>query len=423
MAADETDVRTLTTVRDLTLDTRCANRGTDRGRALLRKSVQELGAARSIVVDAAGQVIAGNKVLEAARDLDLPIAVVTTDGDRLVVVQRRDLHLETDANARRLAVADNRIGELNLDWDPSILAQLQADGIPLDDLFSVDELERLVGHGLTAGHTDENSVGDPPETSSVSVGDLFALGDHRLLCGDATNAAHVARLLGAERPSLMATDPPYGVEYDASWRLVLDPDADLATGPVTNDDRIDWSAAWNLFPGDVAYVWHAGLHAAPVATSLETAGFAVRAQIVWVKPHLVLSRGHYHWRHEPAWYAVRAGADAGWLGDRTQTTVWEVPNLNPFGGNRAGENAVSGHSTQKPVRVFEIPILNHTRRGDAVFEPFLGSGTSLIAAQKTGRRCFAMEVAPRYVEVAIQRWEAFANGHAEKIADGVDGRG
>jgi DNA modification methylase len=154
---------------------------------------------------------------------------------------------------------------------------------------------------------------------------------------------------------------------------------------VTNDDRVDWGAAFALFPGDELYVWHAGLMAGPVAASLEREGFTIRSQIIWVKPHFALSRGAYHWQHEPCYYAVRAGGRARWQGDRTQSTVWEAPNANPHGGDRSGENTPTGHSTQKPVCLFERAILNHTRRGDAVYEPFSGSGTALIAAQKTGR--------------------------------------
>jgi DNA modification methylase len=409
-----TDIATIT---DLTLDPLGANRGTARGRALLRQSLEDFGIGRSIVIDASGRVIAGNKVLEVARDLAMPIQVVATEGERLVVVQRRDLDLETDPKARRLAIADNRVAELNLEWDPEILARLQTDGVPLDELFTRDELERLVGHGLNAGETDENEVLDPPVTSTIRRGELFGLGSHRLLCGDATNPADVGRVLGDDRPALMTTDPPYGVSYDASWRHAYDPTARTAVGRVSNDDCVDWRAAWQLFPGTVMYIWHAGLHAGDVSASITATGFELRAQIVWVKPHLVLSRGAYHWRHEPCFYAVRTGADAGWVGDRTQTTVWEVPNLNPFGGDRAGENAATGHSTQKPVRLFEIPILNHTCRGASTFDPFLGSGTALIAAEKTGRRCLAMELEPRYVQVAIERWERFTGLTAVKIGD------
>ena len=164
----------------------------------------------------------------------------------------------------------------------------------------------------------------------------------------------------------------------------------------------------------MAYVWHAGLHAGRVAASLDAAGFSIRSQIVWVKQHFALSRGDYHWGHEPAWYAVRTGGRRPWRGDRTQTTVWEVANLNPLGGTRAGENAVTGHSTQKPVALYEIPIRNHTVAKDVLYDPFLGSGTALIAAEKTGRRCVALEIDPRYVHAAVARWEAFTGQHARR---------
>jgi DNA modification methylase len=177
-----------------------------------------------------------------------------------------------------------------------------------------------------------------------------------------------------------------------------------------NDDRADWTPAWTLFPGTIAYVWHAGLKAPAVAADLEAAGFTIRSQIIWVKQHFALSRGAYHWSHEPAWYAVRG--KGRWCGDRRQTTVWEVPNLNPMGGTRAADNAVTGHSTQKPVRLFEIPILNHTVAGESVYDPFCGSGTAIIAAEKLGRTCLAMEIAPTYVQAAITRWEAFTGAKA-----------
>jgi DNA modification methylase len=170
---------------------------------------------------------------------------------------------------------------------------------------------------------------------------------------------------------------------------------------VANDDRATWTAAWQLFPGAIAYVWHAGLKALAVASDLEAAGFKIRSQIIWQKQHFALSRGDYHWAHEPAWYAVRGKGQ--WRGDRRQTTVWEVANLNPFGGAAASDNAVTGHGTQKPVRLFEIPITNHTNAGDAVYDPFCGSGTALIAAEKLGRACFAMEIDPTYVQAAVTR--------------------
>ena len=172
-----------------------------------------------------------------------------------------------------------------------------------------------------------------------------------------------------------------------------------------NDDRADWTVAWTLFPGHVAYIWHAALKAPAVAADIEAAGFTIRRQVIWVKAHFALSQGDYHWGHEPAWYAVRGTGH--WRGDRRQTTVWEIPNLNPFGGARGPDNAVTGHATQQPVRLFEIPILNHTVAGDTVYDPFCGSGTAIIAAEKLERACLALEIDPKYVQAAITRWEAF----------------
>jgi DNA modification methylase len=208
----------------------------------------------------------------------------------------------------------------------------------------------------------------------------------------------------------MATDPPYGVSYDPAWRHRINPQQRTALGRVANDDRADWTAAWKLFPGTIAYVWHAALKAPTVAVDLETAGFTIRSQIIWQKQHFALSRGDYHWAHEPAWYAVRG--KGRWRGDRRQTTVWEVANLNPMGGTRAADNAVTGHGTQKPVRLFEIPILNHTVAGESVYDPFCGSGTALIAAEKLGRACYAMEIDSKYVQAAVIRWEAFTGDKA-----------
>ena len=172
------------------------------------------------------------------------------------------------------------------------------------------------------------------------------------------------------------------------------------------------------FPGDVAYVWHAALFADVVMAGLRQAEFEVRSQIVWAKPTFVLGRGAYHWQHEPAWYAVRQGRAAPWYGGRAQSTVWEVPNLNAIGGSRTGANTPTGHATQKPVRVFEIPILNHTTAQDAVYDPFVGSGTTLIAGEKLGRPTYAMDVDPIYVEVARRRWDAFTGQTAVRLATG-----
>jgi len=319
----------------LTLDPQNANLGTPRGRQALDDSLRTYGAGRSILIDKHGRVIGGNKTVEKARELGLPITIVRTDGRTLVAVQRVDLDLETDAHAKALAIADNRVAELDLAWDPEVLRQLQADGVKLDTLFTPEEFERLLGEGAYAGKTGDDQVVEPGPTT-VRRGDLFQLGPHRLLCGDATDPADVACLLNGAKPQLMVTDPPYGVSYDAAWRQRAKISGRTAVGKVMNDDRVDWAPAFQLFPGPVAYVWHAGLHAGTVAAALGTAGWAIRSQIIWVKSHFAMSRGAYHWGHEPCWYAVRQGAPAQWRGDRAQTTLRAVPHPNPVGGTRTG---------------------------------------------------------------------------------------
>ena len=252
-----------------------------------------------------------------------------------------------------------------------------------------------------------------PEPSCEPItraGDLWICGAHRVLCGDATSDTAVERLIGSVKPLLMVTDPPYGVQYDPNWRERAGLGRQRQTGIVQNDDQVEWSAAYRLFTGDVAYVWHAGVHAAEVARGLEAAGFSIRSQIIWAKQHFALSRGDYHWQHEPCWYAVRRGKASNWCGDRTQSTVWQVANLNPIGGST--EEPITGHGTQKPLELMRRPILNNSVRGDVVYDPFLGSGTTLIAAETTDRICYGLDIDPAYVDVIIRRWQQLTGKQA-----------
>lgn len=396
---------------DLTPDRRNANRGTPRGRALLEDSLRRYGAGRSILADKHGNVIAGNKTLEAAADLGLPVRFVQTDGRELVVVQRRDLDLDADPRARELAYADNRVAQLDLDWDVQALAEDQAAGIDLARVgFTADELAELFADtdAGTEGLTDPDAVPAVPDEPVTKPGDLWLLGRHRLLCGDSTVATDVERLLDGAIPELLVTDPPYGVEYDAAWRdeaaaRGLIAHAASRVGKVENDARVDWREAWSLVPAAVAYVWHADRHASAVQESIEAVGYEVRCQIIWAKSRFVISRGHYHWQHEPCWYAVRRGATANWIGDRSQTTLWDDITLDA--------NVEGGHSTQKPVECMARPLRNHA--GD-VYDPFLGSGTTLIAAEMLNRTCYGMEISPAYCDVIVRRWEEFTGQEARR---------
>ena len=378
-------------------------RNNDSAIATVAASLKEFGWRQPIVVDEAMVILAGHTRLEAARQLGLSSAPVRI---------ARGL---TPSQARAYRLMDNRASE-NAEWDEALLGlelgDLQGDGFDLALTgFDDAELNRLL-----AGLGDEDGAregeDDIPETPVDPVsrpGDLWLLGPHRLLCGDSTVATDVERVLGGVTPLLMVTDPPYGVEYDPSWRNQAGAARTRRTGKVLNDDRADWREAWSLFPGDVAYVWHGALHATTVAESLKVAGFAIRSQIIWAKERLVLSRGDYHWQHEPMLYCVRKTGKAHWAGDRKQTTLWQISSRD--------QDAETVHGTQKPVECMRRPILNNSSPGQAVYEPFMGSGTTLIAAETTGRVCLGIELNPGYVDVAVERWQRFTGKNAVLTGD------
>tara|TARA_R100001143_G_C3341943_1_gene124745 strand:- start:129 stop:1361 length:1233 start_codon:yes stop_codon:yes gene_type:complete len=269
-----------------------------------------------------------------------------------------------------------------------------------------DQLNDVAGMtaALTEGETDPDAVPDERATE-IERGDLFALGDHRLLCGDCTAAEDVARLLDGSIPFICVTDPPYGVNYDPGWRRRAGVNKNPnKQGKVKNDEQWDWGDAWKLSKATVIYVWHADRFAAVVADTIEQNGFDIRAQIIWAKDRMTLSRGDYHWQHEPCWYAVRSGSKAERTNDRTQTTLWAI---------NARDDSGHGHGTQKPVECMLRPIKNHTF--NVVYDPFVGSGTTIIAAEQLGRRCYAIEIAPTYCQVTIDRWEAFTGEKAKKV--------
>lgn len=267
--------------------------------AQIAASIREWGWTIPVLVDPSGEVIAGHGRLMAAEILGIEdVPCMVADG-------------WTEAQKRAYVIADNKLAE-NGGWDEALLAEelgwlAEADfGVDLVG-FSDEELGRLLNPPVV-GNTDPDDVPPVPAVAASRQGDTWLLGNHRLRCGDSTDAADVGALLGAVRPHLMVTDPPYGVNYDPSWRAKF-ASKGLARGKVQNDDRADWREAWALFPGHVAYVWHGALHNVDVAESLLAAGLAVRSQIVWVKTRAPISRGNYHWQHEPAFYAEREEAD------------------------------------------------------------------------------------------------------------------
>jgi DNA modification methylase len=367
--------------------------------AQIAASIREFGFTNPILTDGKNGIIAGHGRLEAARLLGIN------------EVPTIELAYLTPAQRKAYIIADNKLA-LNAGWDIETL-QAELEGLQELDfdlsLLGFDESELAGLLDTNEGLTDPDAIPDNVEPTSV-LGDVWTLGRHRIVCGDCTDADVVAKCLDGVEPHLMVTDPPYGVNYDPAWRAeagVNKAGLGTAVGAVMNDDQADWREAWVLFPGDVAYVWHAGIHAHEVAESLLSVDLVIRTQIIWNKSSMILGRGDYHWKHEPCWYAVRKGMLGGYVGGRKQTTVWDIDKPR---------KSETGHSTQKPVECMKRPIENNSSPGQAVYEPFSGSGTTIIAAEMTGRCCYAIELNPAYVDIAVKRWEDFTGEKAVRDA-------
>jgi DNA modification methylase len=389
----------------------------------LERSIRQFGFVQPILARKEdGVVIGGHQRLVAARRLGLATVPVTF----------LDLSIE---QASLLNLALNKISGT---FDDALLARLLADlqSSPDIDLslsgFGEDEIADLLRSLETREKREQvesfdlgEALEEATRAPRAKPGDLWVLGDHRLLCGDSTDPVAVARLLDGAEPKLLATDPPYGVSLDGSWRDGVY----NALGPaektymrgkgarnttMSGDTRVDWSEAFELVPSlAVGYIWHAGVHAAEVAEGLERIGFEIVSQVVWDKGLFAMGRSWYHWSHEPCWVVRKKGAKVRFYGTRDQATIWHAPSPKMI---MAGSNEPRlDHPTQKPLVLFETPIRNHLRAGEALYEPFCGSGTALIAAERTGCRCYAMEIDPIYVEVALRRWERFSGQTAERI--------
>lgn len=364
------------------------------------KSIEEFGFRSPIEVDGDGEIVAGHTRLKAAIER----------GDEFVpVITYPDLHGHK-SNAYR--IASNKTGEI-ADWDEALLSELlieileSNESIDLDAIgFDDKELKQLLGEIAEPTPIAEKPIPELPNKPKTKLGDLWTLGGHRVLCGDATSKNDVTTLLCKELPMLMVTDPPYGVNYDPDWRKPYGNDVGRSKGRVANDTQSDWASAYKLFPGNVMYLWQSAF----MGDIFDQIDFELRAQIIWAKQCMVFGRGHYHWQHEVCWYAIRKGNTAAWAGDRKQTTIWNVPNADVFHGGKV-DDMKTEHSTQKPVELMSRSICNH--KGD-VFDPFLGSGTTLIAAEQLGRRCFGMEIEPAYCDVIVKRWENLTGQKAQK---------
>jgi DNA modification methylase len=383
-------------------------------------SIREFGFKIPVLARSDGEVIDGHLRLKAAKKLrinDVPVILC-------------DEWTPAQVKAFRLMV--NR-SVTWADWDEELLAlELQELNEADFDLsltgFDPKELDDLL---LTTDDDDQaNAVPAVPESPASRPGDLWICGPHRVLCGDSTSAADASRLLGERKPLLLVTDPPYGIELDSEWR---DRAGLNGCGPaetsymkhrteghtettISGDTRADWSEAFELVPSiQIAYVWHASVFTREVLNGLLRIGFLYPQQIIWNKGRTVLTRTHYWYQHEPCWYVRKKNAP--WFGKAGEnSTIWDSPSPKFIMGGSDEEKY--DHPTQKPVDLMRRPILNHTKRGELVYEPFLGSGTTLAAAELTERACCGMELDPKYIDVIVQRWQTLSGKQAKLDGDG-----
>jgi DNA modification methylase len=376
-------------------------------------SIREYGFKIPVLARSDGEVIDGHLRLKAARKLGL----------NEIPVLLCDEWSSAQVKAFRLLV--NRSATW-ADFDEQLLA-LELQEIQETDFdlnltgFDPGEIDRLLA---LDDDVHDNAAPPLPATAVSQLGDLWLLGPHRVLCGDATNAEAVARLLGERKPRLMVCDPPYGISLDSEWRdraglngcgpaepsYMKHRTAGHTETTISGDTRADWSDAFALLPSlEVAYVWHASKFTREVLDGLLRIGFEHHQQIIWDKGRTVLTRTHYWFQHEPCWYVRKKNAP--WFGKAGQnSTVWASPSPKFIMGG--SDEDKFDHPTQKPVELMRRPILNHLRRGELVYDPFLGSGTTLVASESTRRVCCGMDLEPKCVDVIVQRWQALSGQQA-----------
>lgn len=382
--------------------------------AQIAASIREFGFTNPVLIDARGGIVAGHGRVQAAQSLGLGSVPC--------------LRLEnlTEAQIRAYVIADNKLA-LNAGWDDAILADelraLKAEDFDIGLLgFNDDELADLLFE-TPAPKSGEDDVPNPADTAISQPGDLWMLGAHRLLCGDSCKPADVDLLMGGALADMAFTDPPYGVDYangTAHDSLVRCGKTHQRHRAIENDALSDadqtafWLAAFQrlaaaLRPGAAYYVCSPqGGRMMMMMQQMCLAGIPQRHEIIWLKNSMVLGRADYHYKHEPILYGWKEGAGHTWYGDRTQTSVWEF--------NKPQKSEL--HPTMKPVELVEHALANSSKVGDVVIDLFGGSGTTLIAAEKTGRACRMMELDRHYSDVIVRRWQQYTGQRAVHAVTG-----
>ena len=391
----------MTSINSLHSDHKNARRRTDRSAKLIAESLNRYGAARSIVIDEDNRILAGNGTIEGAKQAGIKnVRIIETDGTEVIAVKRTGLSEDEKVG---LALADNRTSDLS-DWDQEMLRCLseEHDLTPWFEQEDLDELLAVTELPPEEGNTDPDDVPEAPEDPITKPGDLWILGNHRLLCGDSTDTVALERLMENKPADLWLTDPPYNVNYEGGTGLKIQNDnmKDAEFRQFLHDVYV--AANCFLRPGAAFYIWHADSEGYNFRGAAVDVGWKVRQCLIWLKSSLVMGRQDYQWKHEPCLYGWTEGAGHYWGSDRKQTTILEFDKPR-----RNGE-----HPTMKPVELFEYQMANSTKQGDVVLDSFGGSGTTIIAAERIHRKARLMELDPAYCDVIVKRWEDFTGNTA-----------
>lgn len=359
-------------------------------------SIKEFGFNNPVLIDEQNGIIAGHGRVLAANKLGL---------DEVPTICLTHLN---DAQRRAYVIADNKLA-LNAGWDDDAL-QAEIDRLKDDDFdisllgFDEDELNDLFDDEPIEGMTDEDEVPEPPADPKTVEGDIWILGNHRLMCGDSTSIDAVEKLMNGEKADLWLTDPPYNVAYEGKTKDALT----IQNDKMENDGFREFlkesylAANSSMKEGAVFYIWHADSEGYNFRGAAFDIGWRIRQCLIWVKQVMVMGRQDYHWKHEPCLYGWKDGAGHLWNTDRKQTTVLEFDR--PFKNTE--------HPTMKPVELFEYQMLNNTKKSQLVLDSFGGSGTTMIAAEKNNRLSRLMELDPKYCDVIINRWQEFTGKEA-----------
>jgi len=365
--------------------------------AQIAASIKEFGWTNPKLIDGNKGIIAGHGRLMAARKLKM---------DKVPVIELNGM---TDAQKKAYVIADNRLA-LNAGWDNAMLTielqDLEDEGFDLSLTgFNDAELDALLNPiEETEGLTDEDAVPDVPDEPKTKLGDIYILGNHRLMCGDSCSVTDMEKLCNDRKVDMWLTDPPYNVAYEGKTKDALT----IKNDSMTNDGFRQFlrdayvTADTVMKAGAVFYIWHADSEGYNFRGAAHDAGWKVRQCLIWKKSIMVMGRQDYHWKHEPCLYGWKEGAGHLWATDRKQTTILEFDKPS-----RNGE-----HPTMKPVALFEYQMLNNTKGGDIILDSFGGSGTTLLAAEKNGRIAYVMELDPKYCDVIVKRWEDFTGKKA-----------